>query len=47
MDSIVLFLKEGILPEKRTKANKVRKKAPRFWLLEDQKLYKHFFSGPY
>ena len=47
MDSIVLFLKEDILPESKSEVNKVRRKAPRFWLSEDQKLYKRFFSGPY
>ena len=47
MDSIVLFLKEYILPEGKSKANKVWRKAPRFWLSKDQKLYKRSFSGPY
>ena len=47
MDSIVLFLKRDILPEERVEANKVRRKAPRFWLSKDQKLYKRSFSGPY
>ena len=47
MDSIVLFLREDILPADKSKANKVRRKAPRFWLSKDQKLYKRSFSGPY
>ena len=47
MDSIVLFLKEDVLPENKFEANKVRRKTPRFWLSEDQKLYKRSFSGPY
>ena len=47
MDFIVLFLKEDILPEGKSEADKVRRKAPHFWLSEDQKLYKHSFSGPY
>ena len=47
MDHIVLFLKDDILPEEKGKANKVRRKAPRFWLSEDQKLYKRSFSRPY
>ena len=47
MDSIVLFLKEDILPEKKSKADKVQRKAPRFWLSKDQKLYKRSFSRPY
>ena len=47
MDSIVLFLKEDVLPEDKSEADKVRRKAPRFCLSEDQKLYKRSFSGPY
>ena len=43
----MLFFKEDILPEDKSKANKVRRKAPRFWLSENQKLYKRSFSGPY
>ena len=35
MDSIVLFLKEDILLEGKSEANKVRRKAPWFWLSED------------
>ena len=47
MDSRVLFLKKNILPEEKSEADKVQRKAPRFWLTEDQKLYKCSFSGPY
>ena len=47
MDSIVLFLEEDILPEDKSEADKVRRKALRFWLSENQKLYKRSFSGPY
>ena len=47
MDSIVQFLKEDILPEERVEANKVRRKAIRYWLSKNQKLYKRSFSGPY
>ena len=47
MDPIVLFLREDILLEEKTEANKIRRKAPYFWLSEDQKLYKRSFSGPY
>nr|XP_023872226.1 uncharacterized protein LOC111984835 [Quercus suber] len=35
MDPIVLFLKNDILHEEKLKAEKVRKKAPWFWLSED------------
>ncbi|XP_065616445.1 uncharacterized protein LOC136061919 [Quercus suber] len=47
MDPIVKFLKEDILPEERGEANKVRRKATRFWLSEDYKLYKRSYSGLY
>ena len=47
MDSISLFLEKGILPKEKSEAEKVRRKAPRFWLFEDRKLYKRSFSGPY
>ena len=47
MDPMVLFLKEDILPEEKSEVDKVRKKAPRFWLSDDQKLYKRSFFGPY
>ena len=47
MDPIVLFLKEDILPEEKSKVDKVRRKAHRFWLSKDQKLYKCSFSRPY
>ena len=47
MDSIIQFLKEDILLEERIEADKVRRKATRYWLSENQKLYKRSFSGPY
>ena len=47
MDPIISFLKDDILPEEKSEAIKVCRKAPRFWLSEDQKLYKHSFSGLY
>ena len=47
MDFISLFLEKDILPEEKSEADKVRRKAPRFWLSDDRKLYKHSFSGPY
>ena len=47
MDSISLFLEKDILPEEKSKAEKVRRKAPWFWLSEDRKLYKRSFFGPY
>ena len=47
MDPILLFLERDILPKEKLEAEKVRRKAPRFWLSEDKKLYKRSFSGPY
>ena len=47
MDPIVLFLKDDILPKEKGKTDKVRRKAPRFKLSKDQKLYKCSFSGRY
>ena len=47
MDPIVLFLREDILLEDKTEADKIWRMAPCFWLSEDQKLYKRSFSGPY
>ena len=47
MDPKVLFLREDILPEEKSKADKVRRKALQFWLSKDLKLYKCSFSGTY
>ncbi|XP_075640580.1 uncharacterized protein LOC142612366 [Castanea sativa] len=38
MDPLVLFLKEGTLPNEKGEADKVRRKAPHLWLSEEQKL---------
>ena len=47
MDPILKFLESDILPEEKVEAEKIRRKAPRFWLSEDKKLYKRSFSRPY
>ena len=47
MDLISLYLERDILPEEKSEIEKVQRKAPRFWLSKDKKLYKHSFSGPY
>ena len=47
MDPLVLFLKDDILLEEKSEADKIRRKASRFWLSEDQKLYKRSFSRQY
>ena len=41
------FWKKDVLLEEKSEANKVRRKAPWFWLSEDRKLYKRSFSRPY
>ena len=38
MDPLVLFLKHDTLPDDKAEANKIRRKASRFWLSEDSKL---------
>ena len=40
MDPIIQFLSKDVLPEDKSDAKKIRRKAPRFWLSDDQKLYK-------
>ena len=47
MDPILLFLETDILPEEKPEVEKIRRKAPWFWLSKDKKLYKCSFSGPY
>ena len=47
MDSIIQFLKEDILLEKKIEVDKIRRKATSYWLSEDHKLYKRSFLGPY
>ena len=47
MDPLVTFLKQGLLPEDKGEAEKIHRKAPRYWLSEEQKLYKRSHSGPY
>ena len=47
MDSLFLFLKEDVLSPKKGEAEDVWRKAPCFWLSEEQKLYKCSFAGPY
>ena len=47
MDPIVSFLKDDTLLEEKSEAEKIQRKAYRFWLSEDHKLYKRSYSGPY
>ena len=44
MDPLVTFLKQGLLPEDKGEVEKV---PPRYWLSEEQKLYKRSYTGPY
>uniref|UniRef100_A0A7N2M3J9 Uncharacterized protein n=1 Tax=Quercus lobata TaxID=97700 RepID=A0A7N2M3J9_QUELO len=37
----------AFLPEGKLEAEKIRRNAPRFWLLEDHKLYRRSYFGPY
>ena len=47
LDQARFELEKDILPEEKFEAEKVRRKAPLFWLSEDRKLYKRSFSSPY
>ena len=47
MNHLVSFLKDGSLPEDKGEVETIRRKAPRYWLSEEQKLYKRSHSGPY
>ena len=47
MDPIVAFLKVDIMPEAKSEAEKIRRKATRFWLSQDHKLYRRSYSGLY
>ena len=47
MDPLVQFSKHDTLPDDKVEADKIRRKASRFWLSKDSKLYRRSFSGPY
>ena len=47
IDPLVTFLKQGLLPEDNGEAERVRRKASRYWLSEEQKLYKRSYSWLY
>ena len=47
MDPFILFLKDNTLPKDKKEAKGIKRKASRFWLSKDLKLYKQSFSGPY
>jgi hypothetical protein len=47
IDPFILFPKDGILPKQRKEAEGIKRKASRFWLSQDLKLYRRSFLGPY
>ena len=47
MDPMVRFLKDDVFPEEKSEAERIRRKALRFWLSENHKLYKRSYSRPY
>ena len=47
MDPIIQFQSKDISLEDKSEAEKIRRKAPRFWLSEDWKLYRRSFFGLY
>lgn len=47
MDPVIAYLKDDLLPEDKTEAQKIRLKASRFWLSPDGRLYRKSFTGPY
>ena len=47
MNPIMDFLAEDKVPDDEKEAKKIRRVAPRYWLLADRKLYRRFFGGLY
>jgi ribonuclease HI len=47
MDLILDYLTKNILPADQKKAAKIRKKATRYWVSREGKLYKKSYTGPY
>ncbi|XP_028052083.1 uncharacterized protein LOC114256628 [Camellia sinensis] len=47
MDPIIAFLKDGILPEEKKAAHKIRARSEQFWLSPSRALYKKSFTGPF
>lgn len=46
MTPLVEYLRDGLLPEDGKEGWKVRRKAARFWLSSESKLYRRSYSGP-
>ncbi|XXG83477.1 hypothetical protein AAC387_Pa10g1217 [Persea americana] len=47
MDPVIAYLKDDLLPEDRTEAQKIRLKAARFWFSPDARLYRKSFTRLY
>ena len=47
MDLLVTFLTRGLLLGDKCEAKKIHRKAPCYWLFEEQKLNKRSHLGPY
>ena len=47
IDAIVVFLKEGKLPDDHKEAHKIRLKSARFSLTAKGHLYRRSFNGPF
>ena len=47
MDPIVAFILDGMLLKDKKEAKKVRRKSPRYWLSNKNKLYRRSFGSPY
>ena len=45
MDPIIQFLSKDVLPEDKSEAKKIRRKAPRFWLLRTRNCINDLFQG--
>ena len=39
------YIKEGMLPKDSFEVEKIKRKAPKYWLLREEKLYKHSYIG--
>ena len=47
MDPIVAFILDGMLLKDKKEAKKVRRKSPKYWLSNKNKLYRRSFGSPY
>ena len=47
MDPIIAYIKEGLLPEDKYEAEKVRWKFSSYWISKEGKLYNRSYTGPY